>query len=98
MTQRIAIVLLMLCLSVSGAAAQDFESVFGNIKAGVKICSAVSSGNWRDDLMVPMSWSIDECRDWAKFVVLADSFNWGCMTEHVVQYNSTPGWLNPCHW
>ncbi len=35
---------------------------------GQKACSVIHSGNWRDILVVPSSWTADDCHNWARTI------------------------------
>jgi hypothetical protein len=99
MLKRLAIALVgFWALPLVPAQAQDFETQFGNVdKDGIKICSAVVPGNWRNDLMVPLSWGPADCKTWTQDIAATD-YSLACLHDHLVQYDFTPGWNNSCGW
>ena len=98
MFKRFASALMALCVvPLAPASAQDFEMVFGKMAGGgLKICSVVVDSAWRNDLMVPMAWSEEDCAGWAGKIGVG-VYNLACLLEHKVQYNDAPGW-NTCGW
>jgi hypothetical protein len=88
-----------LALPATSAQAQQFLEMFGNIsQQGVKLCSAVVPGNWRNDLMVPKSWNATACTGWAQ-AINAQRGDKGCLGPSGVHYEfqQNPNW-NTCGW
>jgi hypothetical protein len=88
MNRKTLFVLALTAASISTASAQDARSTLsgdlssalsGDVtKMSVKICSLSSKGNWRSITPVPQSWTVSDCKDYAKSVE-ADSIQVGCI-------------------
>jgi hypothetical protein len=70
--------------------------VFGNTSDGIKVCSVVVDGSWRNDLMVPKTWKQTNCEGWATKIGTG-VHNLACLLKDRVQYDDVPGW-NTCGW
>jgi hypothetical protein len=102
MLKRLAIALVGFCvlpfIPASAQTAPDyFLTTFGKV-GGIKVCSAVEGGNWRNDLIVPQSWTPTDCKAWATTFQGASALNLGCLGDHSVEYDFSPGWNNSCGW
>lgn len=83
-------------MPVVSATADDFEQIFGKIDPdGIKVCSAVVGGDWRNDLIVPQTWELEECAAWA--AQIGGAHNRACLHTQRVDYEPTGGW-NTCGW
>lgn len=70
-----------------------------SVPAGTKICSVVVSGNWRDTLAVPPSWTHQDCNKFRQQTGAA-SYQIGCLLTHGVSWGP-PGGAQPspnCGW
>jgi hypothetical protein len=86
------------CLMVFGIQAAGAQQYTPNpIPGGVKVCSAVVPGNWRNDLPVPRTWTQAICNTWAT-AIGASSANYACLHDAGIHYNFQPGNWNTCGW
>ena len=100
MFKRLVVTVIALCAPLVPASANDFEDLFGKLGGdGVRVCSAVVKSNWRNDLMVPLTWDREACQAWAKSIGAVD-YNLGCLRPRDVIYDISPGWnpANNCGW
>ena len=86
----------LLILGTFSANAQNYTETT-TILGGVKVCSAVVPGNWRNDLPVPRAWTKAMCDAWAVGKILATGKNYGCLSDTGMKYDTDPNW-NTCGW
>ncbi len=67
------------------------------IPGGVKVCSAVVPGNWRNDLPVPKGWTDPTCGSWAN-AIGASGHNRACLHDSGIHYDFQGGNWNTCGW
>ena len=88
MSMKLVFVFVLTTASISAVLAQDARSALsgdvssalsGDVtKMSVKICSISSKGNWRSITPVPQSWTVSDCKDYAKSVE-ANNIQLGCI-------------------
>jgi len=96
---RVAFGIFGACLLILGtysANAQVYTQTT-TIPGGVKVCSAVVPGNWRNDLPVPRAWTTAMCTAWAA-AVGAGAGNRGCLSDTGMHYDFQGGNWNTCGW
>ena len=87
---------LTLALSQAAHAQQQYTPY--PIPGGIKVCSAVVPGNWRNDLPVPRSWTKDTCVNWSQKIILASGTNLACLRDDGMHYDTSGGNWNTCGW
>ena len=89
---------LVSCLMVFGIQAADAQQYTPySIPGGVKVCSAVVPGNWRNDLPVPRGWTQAICTAWAH-AIGASGQNYACLHDTDIHYDFQGGNWNTCGW
>ena len=81
---------------IQAADAQQYTP-YSTIWGGVKVCSAVVPGNWRNDLPVPRAWTQAICNAWAK-TIGASGQNYACLEDGGIHYDFQGGNWNSCGW
>jgi hypothetical protein len=89
----------LLILGTYSANAQNVEyKETITIPGGVKVCSAVVPGNWRNDLPVPRAWTQATCDAWATAIGAGNGHNYACLSDTGIKYDFQGGTWNTCGW
>jgi len=79
---------------------QEISDLRGEVESPQKLCSAYTPDHWRDSIIVPASWTPDQCRAFQKAV---DASIWqiGCVSGTHVSFGPDNGGMpdnNNCKW
>src|SRR5947209_4599450 len=85
----------LIAFGIHAAHAQQYTPY--PIPGGVKVCSAVVPGNWRNDLPVPKAWNQQTCTNWAA-AIGASGHNFACLTDSGIHYDFQGGNWDTCGW
>jgi hypothetical protein len=83
-----------------GAVSQQTTDLRSQVQAPQKVCSAYTPEHWRDSILVPASWSFEQCRAF-QMAVGATVLQLGCISGAKVSLGRDGGGIpedNSCKW